>query len=657
MKDQDKTKEQLMDELQALRRRIAELEASDRKYAQAQEKLTRLSAAVNTSIDGIIITDLHANVIDVNEAVLKKHGISRKEDMIGKGSLDFVAPEDHEKVLAGVAQVAEKGYVKGVEYHIITTDGRKIPVEANAVLMKDEDGQPIGFAVIVRDITDRRRAEQALRENEEAERSFAERLAALLEVTNALSQSRSVDDLCCRAVELGRSRLGFDRLSVWLVGDDPRVLTGTFGVDEKGQLRDERASRMTPPPDSATWRIGAHEMSSFHQADTPLYNDREEIVGRGSLAIAALWDGEEVIGCLNTDNFLLHEPITERKRELLALYASALGHLCTRIRAEEALRKSEQAERQFSGQLQTLNEIGNGLSKAASVDELCRMAVEVGRSRLGFDRLGVWLLDQNDPNFAVGTWGTDEKGELRDERASRLPTDINKMVKSIALEKNRLGFLPDTNVFNDKGEIVGRAANVAAPLWDGEEVIGYTSADNLLRRQPITERVCDLLALYASMLGHLCTRKRVEEALGESEKRYRALFEQAADSIALVDAETGALVEFSERAHENLGYTREEFRKLKIPDFEIIESAGEVKKHIEKVIGEGADTFETKHRTKAGDIRDVHVNCRAISFGGRQFVQTIWRDITDRKRSEEVTNTLARLGTRKRRTEAPRVVA
>ena len=121
----------------------------------------------------------------------------------------------------------------------------------------------------------------------------------------------------------------------------------------------------------------------------------------------------------------------------------------------------------------------------------------------------------------------------------------------------------------------------------------------------------------------------------EAEERYRAIFEQAADSIVLVDAETGALVEFNDRAHESLGYTREEFEKLKIPDFEVIESADEVANHIEKIIREGADTFETKHRTKGGDIRDIQLSSRAMSIGGRDFVQSIWRDITDRKRMEQ----------------------
>ena len=49
----------------------------------------------------------------------------------------------------------------------------------------------------------------------------------------------------------------------------------------------------------------------------------------------------------------------------------------------------------------------------------------------------------------------------------------------------------------------------------------------------------------------------------------------------------------------------------------------------------GVETFETKHRTKSGEIRDILVNARAISIKGEKFVQGIWHDITERKRAEE----------------------
>ena len=129
--------------------------------------------------------------------------------------------------------------------------------------------------------------------------------------------------------------------------------------------------------------------------------------------------------------------------------------------------------------------------------------------------------------------------------------------------------------------------------------------------------------------------KRTEEALRESQERYQAIFDQAADSIVLIDSETGAFVEFNERAHENLGYTRKEFQKLKITDFEIIESAEEVARHIEKIVKDGADSFETKHKNKSGEIRDIHVSSKSISIRGINFVQSMWRDITERKQAED----------------------
>ena len=129
--------------------------------------------------------------------------------------------------------------------------------------------------------------------------------------------------------------------------------------------------------------------------------------------------------------------------------------------------------------------------------------------------------------------------------------------------------------------------------------------------------------------------KWAEDALRESEERYRAIFEQAAGSIVLVDGKTGVLVEFNDRACENLGYTREEFQKLKILDFEVIESVGEVSKHTEKIIRQESDVFETKHRTKDGRIRDVLVSSKAIRIHGKDFIQNIWRDITESKQAAE----------------------
>ena len=129
-------------------------------------------------------------------------------------------------------------------------------------------------------------------------------------------------------------------------------------------------------------------------------------------------------------------------------------------------------------------------------------------------------------------------------------------------------------------------------------------------------------------------RKRMAGALRESEKRFRAIFEQTADSVVLIDATTMALVEFDGKTHEDLGYTREEFQKIKLFDLEVLKSAEEITKHIEKIVKEGTDTFETKFRSKGGEIHEILITCRVISIDDRNFIQGIWRDITKGKQTE-----------------------
>ena len=130
---------------------------------RAEEELIRLSNAVKMSTDSIVISDLEAKIIEVNEATLKMYGADDKKDLIGKASLELIAPEEREKALEAMREALQKGYVKEREYHIITKDGGKVFVEMNVALMKDVAGKPIGFVAINRDITERKRMEEALR--------------------------------------------------------------------------------------------------------------------------------------------------------------------------------------------------------------------------------------------------------------------------------------------------------------------------------------------------------------------------------------------------------------------------------------------------------------------------------------------------------------
>lgn len=160
------------------------------------------------------------------------------------------------------------------------------------------------------------------------------------------------------------------------------------------------------------------------------------------------------------------------------------------------------------------------------------------------------------------------------------------------------------------------------------------SDERKTKRQLIDELVelrSRIEELEASEAGH----RRVEEGLRASEERYRLLFAQSPDAVVVIDPETTQAIDCNEQVLQLLGYSRDEFLKLRISDYEALESPEDVRAHIEKVLGRGIDEFETKMRSKDGQIKDVHVSIRVVEIGGRVVFHNIFRDVTERKRAEE----------------------
>ncbi len=167
----------------------------------------------------------------------------------------------------------------------------------------------------------------------------------------------------------------------------------------------------------------------------------------------------------------------------------------------------------LDARLRSLHDIAMALSRAADESALCRKAVELCIDRLGFDRIGIWFVDPADPQWKVGSWGTDEGGRPRDERGIRIPrTSIDHR------DEIYDGSIPyfikaGREVYDDRSHPVGRSDVAIAPLWDGETVIGELVADNLCSARPIAEDDGEILALFARTVAHLCVLKRSEAAL------------------------------------------------------------------------------------------------------------------------------------------------
>jgi len=178
--------------------------------------------------------------------------------------------------------------------------------------------------------------------------------------------------------------------------------------------------------------------------------------------------------------------------------------------AQEAIRANEEAERRFQEKLTVLLALSNELATIDSFDDLCKQAVQLGKSRLGFDRLGIWFIHNEDkPDYLYGSFGTDIHGKTLDKREEKI--DVSDDARELLERKKPYSLWTESASGDNQDNSLQPITHVCAAIWNGEKNIGLINADNLITRQPISHRDCELLALYASSLGHLCSRRLADE--------------------------------------------------------------------------------------------------------------------------------------------------
>jgi PAS domain S-box-containing protein len=161
-------------QLEAANRALRD-EVTERPQADAalRESEARYRSLVETSSDGIVLTDLEATVVLCNEAAAALVGAPGPWALVGRDAFELVAPADRERAVDSLHQVLVTGRIRAVEHTLVRADGSTFPVELSASLAADGNGQPRRLVTIVRDVTARKQAE--------AERQQAQQLEARLD--------------------------------------------------------------------------------------------------------------------------------------------------------------------------------------------------------------------------------------------------------------------------------------------------------------------------------------------------------------------------------------------------------------------------------------------------------------------------------------------
>ncbi|MGB9700615.1 MAG: PAS domain S-box protein [Thermodesulfobacteriota bacterium] len=582
---------------------ITERRRFEEALRQGEEKYR---AIVEGMEEGYYEVDLAGNFTFVNEALARMVGY-HKEELIGMNNREYMDEETAKKVFKIFNQVYKTGEpYRWIDWEIISRDGRKRIHEGSVSLMRNTQGEVIGFRGVVRDITERKEAELALREAEEQYRRLFEISTSAIIIRDQQGIIRLANPIAMKMLKaskpedvIGRPYLDFvhpdDRSgSIARIQLQTKAALGEAGIDP---------SQIAAPP--REHRLVTKEGNTIYVEST---------------GVAFFHKGEVWIQGIFQD-------ITERKK------------------AENDLRRSEESARRLAEENAVMAEIGKIVSSSLDIQQIYHLFAKELSRLIKFDRVAVNIIDPAQYTFTIPyVWGPKVPQRTEDQivpLAGTASEEIFKTRQSILVdEENRKdvakkfpGLLP---IFN-----AGLLSVMMTPLVYQNKVIGvfnvqatrpnaYTESDLKL-----VERVANQIAgaIANSLLFN--EHKKAEEALRESEEKYRNLFSYSLDAVYLSTKE-GKFIDFNQATVDLFGYSRDELFTINIRQlYANPEDRPRFQREIEQ---KGAlKEYEVKFRRKDGTEIDclLTATLRFDKDGRIIGYQGIIRDITQRKKLEE----------------------
>ncbi len=404
----------------------------------AEDRLHLLSSIAEQSSEGIALADLDGHLEFVNRAFATMHGYL-PEELRGKHISVFHTEGQMPSVEAANRQIEETGEFYGEIWHA-RRDGTVFPSIMRNTLLLDRQGKPTGIIALMRDITERRRADEALLESEERYRTFVENFQGIaykgkINVAPVFFRGAVENITGYTESQLLAGKPGW--FEIIHPEDRPRIEESAQRIREIPHYSAEREYRIIHRDGGVRW---VHE-SVQNTCDEP---------GRPSMVQGAIYD------------------ITDRKL------------------AEEALRENEERFRVFF---------------RTSPDVITISDLESGR-----------LIDVNESFEAVS-------GYSREEAVGRTSLEL-KLWSDLNFRKRVIAELQQG----------GRISNME---------IGFRVKDGSLRTCLLSGNIIRLQgkSYLFTAVRDIEELTRAQNALQESEERFRTIFETARDAIFIKDCE------------------------------------------------------------------------------------------------------------------------
>ncbi|MCX6701421.1 MAG: PAS domain S-box protein, partial [Methanomicrobiales archaeon] len=193
---------------------ITDIRQSEDALRNSEEKYRTL---VETTGTGFVILDEQGRVLDANLEYVKLTGHTRLAEIAGRGVIEWTAAYEKEKNAAAVSQCIRDGYVRNFEIDYVNASGTVIPVEINATALRSRDS--VQVLTLCRDITERRRTEEAVRESEKRYHTIYHQSPIAIEIYDTIGTLVHVNPACLKLFGI-EDILAIKKFSLF---DDPNI--------------------------------------------------------------------------------------------------------------------------------------------------------------------------------------------------------------------------------------------------------------------------------------------------------------------------------------------------------------------------------------------------------------------------------------------------
>jgi diguanylate cyclase (GGDEF)-like protein/PAS domain S-box-containing protein len=666
-RDNDKIQQQLKKELTDLRRRIAELEQAETERKQAEgalrESEEELEAIFNKVRDGIVLLDLTGKIIKINRRIAEVTGYSEKY-IVGKRFNFFknFPPTSIAKMTAAFIKAAAGQRVPPFDVIGYTKTGEKRIGEVYGSLLKKK-GKAVGILVVMTDITDREQTEEALRESKEKYRTVVE---------------ISPDGIAISAK--GRHVFVNQSLARMFGVSDPDELVGRPIMDYihpdyrkivRARLEEQtKRGALVPLIEEKMIRADGTVIDT-EVAAAPLEYQGEQAVLAVIRDITVRKQAEEALRESEKKHRTILETMQDGYFEVdlggnFTFFNDALCRIHGRSRDEMiSLNNREYTTPETAKRIYAVyNKIyKTGISAKivnyevirkdgaiAQVEDAVSLLRDPSGKPIGFCGVSRDRSEQRKAEEALRTSEQKYRDLVENINDLIYATDEHGIITYIAPRVEAVGGYKTS-------EIIGR------PFFDfvHEEDVPYMrdmfKQDVSGRPKPHEYRAVTKsgdvrwvrtfgrpffkegrVAGLRGVSTDITARKRAEEALRESEEKYRLILSTMEEGYYEVDL-SGNLIFFNDALCRIYGYTRDELIALNNREYMSPVTAKKTYQLFNKVFktGEPSKIFDWEFIKKDGSIItiEISVSLRKDSQGNAVGFQGIVRDITERKQAEE----------------------